>query len=79
MNGELVLDENKKAAAAQKEALQEESMALYEWFSWYDNQVMQYTRAVRLGEVFDKDMAALDEEASTRQARIREIREILEG
>jgi len=77
VDGELVLDEEKLAAAEQAEILRGERTEIYSWFAWYDNQVMQYTRAVRRGEPFDLDIEVLDAEAAAKQLRIREIRTIL--
>lgn len=75
----LVFDQTRKDQAEQAVAKQAELEELYAWFVWYDNQVMQYNRAVRLGEAFDRDMAEMDVEAKIKQAQIREIRGILEG
>jgi hypothetical protein len=71
----LMLDEDAQAAGEATRKAQEELAALYEWFAWYDVQVMQYGRCQRLGVEFDQDMAVLDAEAVIKQERIREIRE----
>lgn len=73
-NDILVKDEEAEAAAMQLESNLEELDELYEWFTWYDNQVAQYMRAVRLGETFDKDISELDSLAEQKQNRIRELR-----
>ena len=39
----------------------------------YDNQCMQYQRAQRQQTPFDRDIAALDEQAAVSQARIRAL------
>ena len=54
----------------QEEVLNNELNELYVWFEEYDNQVKQYERCVRLGVAFDKDMVALDNEATKKQQRI---------
>lgn len=74
VDGHLVKDEEAEAAMAKAKAEAEELSEISSWFSWYDNQIAQYSRAVRLGETFDKDIAALDAEAAQKQARIREIK-----
>ena len=77
---ELVVDNGKVIAAEHKvtqaELLYEELYKLETWFEWYDNQICQYNRCVRLGIKFDKDIVELDNEATIKQARIREIREL---
>ncbi len=77
INGELIFDENRQREAEQQEALQQELNGLYDWFDWYDNQAAQYSRCVRTGEVYDKDIETLDAAANINQQRIREIRTIL--
>jgi hypothetical protein len=72
--GALVYDADRKAAADKAIADAAELAELYKWFEWYDQQVMQYTRAQRLGEDCDIDIMALDEQAAANQARIRELR-----
>ena len=52
---------------------------LMSWFNWYDMQVNQYNRCVRLNIVFDKDMKELDAQAVQNQSRISEIRNLLKG
>lgn len=57
--------------------LKDEIDELIEWFSWYDNQVNQYQRCVRLGVEFDQDIDELDNQAKIKQERIRELRNTL--
>ena len=76
-DGALVLDAAKQSAAAEANALQAEMEELYGWFGWYDNQVQQYDRSVRMGEPFDEDIEELDAQAKQKQLRIREIRQTL--
>lgn len=75
----LVFDSEKKAAADIREGLQNELSELYEWFIWYDAQVMQYHRAARMGEDFDRDINELDTQAEINRLRIGEIKMILGG
>lgn len=75
VDDELVLDSDKQTAHINKLVLNGELSDLYTWFDWYDNQVAQYNRALRLGEPFDKDINILDAEAAQKQVRIRAIRE----
>ena len=75
-NDILVKDEEAEEAAMLEESNLEELDELYEWFTWYDNQVAQYMRAIRLGEEFDKDISELDALAEQKQNRIRELRRV---
>lgn len=74
-NGILTFDETLAAEASQKEAAQIELSEIAGWFSWYDNQVQQYLRAQRLGEMFDGDIVALDAQAKEYQIRIRALKQ----
>lgn len=71
-----VLTEDAALRTARETALaaQAEMADLLEWFDWYDNQCMQYQRAVRLSEEFDQDMSALDAEARQKQLRLLTLR-----
>lgn len=73
-NGLLVYDADKDASIRKQISDQEEIAELEKWFAEYDLQVAQYNRCVRLGLPFDKDIQALDEEATAKQLRIRELR-----
>ena len=53
--------------------LNNELNEINQWFVWYDNQIAQYNRCQRLGLEFDKDINELDNEATQKQLRIREI------
>ena len=70
-NGELVFERE------EEEVLLEEYNNLISWFEEYDNQIKQYERCQRLGEVFDKDIKQLDAQAKINQKRVRELRERL--
>lgn len=74
IDGKLVEDADLKSTREAAAAAREEEAELASWFSWYDNQCMQYQRALRLGEGFDSDMAALDTKARQKQLRLRELR-----
>lgn len=54
-----------------------EKQELLQWFEEYDNQVKQYQRCERLGIEFDRDIEKLDNQATEKQLRLREIREEL--
>ena len=61
------------------EALEIELSNLLAWFTVYDIQVAQYLRCQRIGEPYDKDMASMDAEATAKQLRIRELRDLLQN
>lgn len=64
---------------SEEDILNFELSELIAWFDEYDNQVKQYERCIRLGVEFDKDIQKLDNEATQKQLRIREIRSELYG
>ena len=70
-NGELIFEKG------EEEVLLEEYNNLISWFVEYDNQIKQYERCQRLGEVFDKDIKQLDAQAKINQKKVRELREKL--
>lgn len=63
----------------QKKAVDDEIFEIEEWFSWYDTQVIQYGRAARRGESFDRDIVELDNIARQKAVRIKELKQLLEG
>ncbi len=73
-NGEYVLDENRKAYILKTQVYEKELVALQEWFSWYDEQCIQYQRAQRLGTTFNRNIEELDKQAVANAKRITEIR-----
>lgn len=73
----LVPDPDKLASIGNDDAMQDELAALHSWFTRYDTQVMQYLRAVRLGQASKTDISELDEQAQKNQARINEIKTAL--
>lgn len=54
-----------------------ELMDLRNWFSYYDSQAVQYARHIRLHGESDINIAALDAEAETKAARIKELEALL--
>lgn len=79
IDGKLVYDDSVRQNMLLTEELLAEQEALLAWFMWYDNQIMQYERCVRLGEQFDRDIAELDAEANAKQLKLRRIRIFLHG
>lgn len=80
---ELVVQDGKVVAidhvATEEELLRNELAELEIWFNEYDNQVKQYSRCLRLGLEFDKDINELDNQAKTNAERITEIRNLLKA
>ncbi len=74
----LVFDAEKQRAEEAAKAAQEEIGRLQTWLDdYYDKQVSEYLRCQRRGEPYDKDIAALDDEAEAARLRIRELRDLL--
>ena len=69
----LVLDENAKADREEKKAAHEQMQAIKEWFAWYDVQIAQYMRSIRMGEEWDGDIAHLDNIAKDYQTQLRAL------
>lgn len=76
-NEELKFDEEKYNEDIAK---QEEASAKYQeiseletWFVYYDKQVSEYERDVRLGQTYDKDLEELDKQAEINKARLKEL------
>ena len=76
VDGKVVTDCNLKEAKEERSNASNEISEINNWFVQYDRQVSQYQRAVRLGDVFDKDIAELDAEAVKKQMRMRELQRI---
>jgi hypothetical protein len=74
VDGKIVAVEYKQT---EEELLNIELKEINLWFTWYDNQVAQYNRSQRLGIEFDRDINELDNEATQKQLRIREIQDKL--
>lgn len=73
-NNSMVYHDELKQAELQQLGAEDEIRELTAWFGWYDKQVMQFNRCVRLGMEFDRDMSALDLLAVENQERIRALR-----
>lgn len=80
---ELVVQDGKVVAidhiVTEEELLRNELAELENWFLEYDNQVKQYSRCLRLGLEFDKDINELDNQAKINAERITEIRNLLKN
>ncbi len=78
---ELIFDTEKYNAMIQKELAMKELQEIGLWFKWYDIQVAQYERSLRVSDlsVFSQDITLLDTEANEKQHRVRELKTILEG
>lgn len=59
------------------EEYQKEFERLLAWFEYYDNQIMQYQRAVRMNIEFDKDITELDIQAKINAEKINSLRDKL--
>lgn len=68
-----------KPEPTQREKDLSELRSLESWFTWYDEQCSQYQRSLRLGTVFNKNIAELDAMAVENASRITELRKILTG
>ena len=77
IDGEYVEDSDRLMRLQNSRAAERELFQLNQWFTWYDEQCIQYQRAQRLGTEFDKDIAELDAQATANAARVKELREIM--
>ena len=73
VDGNVITDTDLITAKKTAAAASAEIAEIKDWFAWYDNQVCQYQRSLRLGTAFDKNIDELDAEAVKKQARIREL------
>ena len=73
-NNKYILDENRKIWKENLHNAEKELNELDQWFTWYDQQVIQYQRSTRLGLEFDKNIDELDAQAVANAARIKELR-----
>lgn len=60
------------------EELENELYALDNWFKWYDTQVIQYQRDIRLKNASSIDIQNLDMQATKKAARIKEIKILIQ-
>lgn len=63
-----------RAAMEQAEQRTQRMAELEQWFVWYDIQVMQYQRCIRLSQDFDKDINLLDMQAHANAAELKQLR-----
>lgn len=75
-NNELICDIFDQSVL-DKQELENELNALLQWFTWYDTQVIQYQRDIRLEGESQINIENLDLEAKTTAKRIKEIRELI--
>ena len=77
-NDDLTFNINKYNKRKNKYILEKELSELHDWLdNYYDNQVKQYNRCLRLNQPYDKDINELDNQAKSYQERIREIKDLL--
>lgn len=60
------------------EELENELYTLDNWFKWYDTQVIQYQRDIRLKNISSIDIQNLDIQATEKAARIKEIKTLIQ-
>jgi len=77
LDGEYVADLARLARLQNSRAAERELCEINAWFTWYDEQCIQYQRCQRLGVEFDKDIAELDAQATVNAARVKELRKIM--
>lgn len=58
----------------QLEKLSMELDTLYKWFEWYDTQVIQHQRDIRMNNSVTIDIHRLDKEAIQKASKIKEIK-----
>lgn len=61
-----------------QEKAQMEIVELEIWFKWYDEQIAQYNRSIRLGTEFEENIEELDVQAVQNSERIKELRKLLQ-
>lgn len=74
-DGELV--EERYEEDDEIEIANEELSKLNEWFMWYDTQIIQYNRDIRLYGTSEINIELLDKLAVKNAARIKELKKIL--
>lgn len=77
VDGEYILDTDRLTRLQNALAAEKELRPILAWFSWYDEQCIQYQRCQRLGDEFDKDISELDIQAEEYAARVKYLREIV--
>lgn len=59
------------------EELENELYQLVSWFEWYDTQVMQHSRFIRLNMESNINLNELDQQAVIKAARIKELKQLI--
>lgn len=72
---EFIPDNAKIAWLNRQWELERQINEIEQWFTWYDQQVVQYTRSQRLGLEFNRSMYELDTQAQANAALILQYRE----
>lgn len=52
---------------------------LYNWFKWYDTQIMQYNRDIRVYQESNINLSQLDELAIEKANRIKEVKNLIQS
>lgn len=68
---------NEEKLQLNNEKLRVELKELHDWFRYYDIEVIQYNRCMRLGEIYDNNILELDRKSKINAKRITEIETIL--
>lgn len=61
------------------EELENELYQLVRWFEWYDTQIMQHSRFIRLNTESNINLNELDQQAVIKAARIKELKQLIRG
>lgn len=59
------------------EELENELYQLVRWFEWYDTQIMQHSRFIRLNMESNINLNELDQQAVINANRIKELKELI--
>ena len=59
------------------EELENELYQLVSWFEWYDTQVMQHSRFIRLNMESNINLDELDQQAVINASRIKELKQLI--
>lgn len=61
------------------EELENELYQLVRWFEWYDTQIMQHSRFIRLNMESNINLNELDQQAVINANRIKELKQLIRG
>ena len=61
------------------EELENELYQLVRWFEWYDTQIMQHSRFIRLNMESNINLNELDQQAVINANRIKELKKLIRG